>query len=1214
MKFFNKKSIQLKIIALLLLNSFSGINSSNAFDFKIEHNSQQHCLAPVLQLDNSIFSKLLIDYNREVLSILHTMKYAPQLALGNDRVIGAAIQKNSNQEDPEYWLMLSHRGSPMAADINFLPDNLEQKGNGLGVFNPDQDDYVYELVEFFDNNQSDINSIINPKRMLVTGRSLRVLGMGFYQPLPISVTKIYKFRKVAAQIPSQDKADYNVLLKYSLLNYKRFAPQYRMENSFIAREIIKALNAGSVEFTGLFYALSEMIDDDQKIDFSELSRIFSDIIFYGDQQLKDNAQKILIDIAIAGQIKEISVHGLAKASIVGARSSENAIKLLRSSTVGEIVLTSPESLWSTGTGGMALYVSDLAKELAALGIPVTVIVPLFNEPIRKKEIFQSYNLHDTGRGINLNFGRAGDETAHAKIYEANQEGVRILYLENDKYFNLLKGSDGGDNAYNGSVSFRLRFARMLSLGTLLAIREMNIHPRIIQTNDWTTAYLKAYLEGRERIDPSLEGLRFDPHLQSTKVLSILHNSHAYYQGNMWVPDLAQRDKHIWDDLGFNPEKDTDILVLGHDHTQHDHNPVLRARAWLDINPTYTAVRTGDNIIDVSEGHRDRSINPVYAPEFGYLDGVLGWKASIGDFYGQANGFGLAQRQRDFLSKMLIANKESKVSIKDMAVNISKKNSQSKIEEGYINWLSNPESMLRGFYGISSDQEKSWLNKLCNDLKPQDKSMAEFKLEMRKLLEAELLQKTTKLLRSNIYIALEDKNYFKHDLEYRKMLQDFLDKPEQSIKSFFDIGHESERRRLANFHFEFIKPLQKSILQNIFGIEKDEQKFTYSMLHRVGEQKGHQLLTAEIWNSHNPGSLKAIKGTIFYDKIESHDYEIGLSLEDQNKLSDFANKHNLINLRAMEVAMILNHDVQFVIVGSADGDLDKAFQETYKIFKHTKQFAYLPEFISINSALYDLIYSGSDRFGMPSWYEPGGLSNQEAAGYGTPRHLTRRDGLLDGEIKVEGLRESFEEFNPVAWLVSLQEHSKFFKENKSEERELRYQAITQDNRWLNRARNYVELYRKLAGAERIPELKSLVMTAAIHQAAIRADNDPADEIMRNGYTAEETVDNLINVVKSSSNNVLVSALIEKYIPYLAKILEIRQTLINRIDVIVEECRINGDSGILCQRFEMLRDNIIQLNKITAKEIMPYANVDLATLKLKQKEYILSLKFSFVDQAI
>ncbi len=1215
MKFFNKKSIQIKIISFLLLNAFVFSNTCIAFESKSGNDIDKNCLAPLLHIDNNMIVNVFVEYNRDIVNLLEILSKAPRLQVGNDNVIGVAKQRGS-----EYFLLLSHQGSAMSADINFSPDDRNQKGLGLGVFSPEQDEHIYEIVEIYDNTKSDIDLMVNPERMLVTGRSLRIFGLGFHNPLPASSTKIYKFKEISTQIPNPDNGDYNTLLRHSLLNYKRFAPQDRLEHSFIAREITKALDAGNKEFSGLFHALSKMIEENESIDINQLCRIFSDIVFYGDQQLKDNAQKFLIDIAITEQIKEmeyaVSVHGVKKdrTAIINARSSENAIKLLRSATVGEIVLTSPESLWSTGTGGMALYVSDLAKELAALGIPVTVIVPLFSENIRKTEIFETYGLHNSGRAIHVKFGRNGDETAVAKIYEAHDQGVRLLYLENEPYFGLLKGEDGGDNAYNGLPSFRMRFARMLSLGTLLTIREMNIHPSVIQTNDWTTAYLKAYLEGRERIETDLEGLRFDPHLQSTKVLSILHNSHAYYQGIMWTPDLAQRDQYMLDDLGFNPEKDSDIIIMGHDHTQHDIDDTLRARAWVDINPAYTAIRTADHVRDVSKGHHDRSLDLNYGMEFGYLSGVLGWKDSIGGYDGAANGFGLAQRQRDFLRKMLIGPQESNTFMKDVLDRSIKENTRLIPNPEYAKWLSSPESLLRAFYGINSEQESEWMQKLLIELKPDDKTMPVFKTEVKKLLETELLVKTTAFLRSNMQDALDDKEYAADDPEYRATLQQFLDQPEKMIKSFFDIGHESERGRYARLFFDFIKPLQKSILQDVLGLEKDANKFTYSMLHRVGEQKGHQLLTVEIWNRHKPGLLKAIKGTKLSDKIESHDYEINLSQEDQEKLLDFANKHNIFNLRAMEVAMILNPEMQFAIVGSSDGDFDRAFQDTFNMFKSTKQFAYLPEFISINSALYDLIYSGSDRFGMPSWYEPGGLSNQEAAGYGTPRHLTRRDGLLDGEIQVEGLRESFEEFNPVAWMVSLQKHSKFFKENKQQEEEMRYKAITQDNRWVNRARNYVELYRKLAGAEKIPELESLEMAAAIHQAAILGDKDPADELMRSGYKSEQALDNLLNVVLTSKNDVLVSALIEKHIPYLSKIKEIKPVLMQRIEtVFLDQSEELLDSEIYV-RFETLKSNINKLDKKTSKTILPDAYKELAALQRVQKKLLLKFKLPFIDQAI
>ncbi|MFH1093564.1 MAG: glycogen/starch synthase [Candidatus Omnitrophota bacterium] len=1121
-----------------------------------------------------------IDQVRGILKLPKSLSRPFEFNVGHDRV--RAIARKMGKA--EYLLILSHQGSNMAADINFHPDNKYHSGNkGFGIFDERQDNHVYEIVEVFDSERPEKNI---GGRTLVTGRSLRVFGIGFNSTLPILATKIYRFKKIGTQIPVPDKKDYNELLKYSLLQYKRFSLQDRLMHSFITREIIQAIKKGSREFSVLFHSLSKMIEEDAEIESNELSRVFSDIIFYSDQQIKDRVREYLINIAISDQVQEIEhaavFQGLNKEEIysISAHASENAIKLLRSATVGEIVITSPESLWSSGTGGMALQVTDLAKELAELGIPVTVFVPLFNEEPRKTDIFLNYGLYDTGRSINIKFGRYAQETAGAKIYEAYDQGVRIGYLENSRYFNLLKGPDGTESAYNGPNYFRMRFARMLSLGTLLAIRERNIHARVIQTNDWTTAYVKAYLEGRERIDLSLANLKFDAHLNNTEVLSITHNLHRYYQGMLSLSNQWERDERILNDLGFNPEHDIDILVLGFDNPRYDHDQNIRDRAWFDINPTYTAVRTAKHVRDVSSGHHDRSIDPNFELEFGYLSGVLGWKNSVGDYDGMSNGFGLAQRQRLFLRKMLVGPRVVDWRTEKME-NSLKQEIRERIPEdiGYKNWLANffdsPETVLKGFYGINTWEEEARMQRFLNEFRPEGKSIVEFKRDLKNFLEIELLRKTTKVLRSNIEGALEN-NYYAGEPEFRTMLRMFLEEPHKMSKSFFDIGHEKERNYYAQFWFDFIKPLQKTMLQDVFGLEKGKEKFTYSMLHRVGEQKGHQLLLAEIWDRNDPGSLRALRETFFFNLIESHDYAIGLSDEEKNKLIEFADYHGRKTLRAIEVVMILNPNMQFVVVGSSEGVFDHSFREVFERFKPRKQFAYLPEFISFDSALYELIYSGSDRFGMPSWYEPGGLSNQEAAGYGTPRHLTRRDGLVDGELRIDDFRESFLEFNPVAWLVSTREHERFFRENLQKERQLRYKAITQDNRWLNRARNYIELYRRLCHSEAIPELKSLEMAAAIYQAAVRDYDDPADELMKAGYTAGETIETLLDDVLFSSNEVIVSALIEKHIPFLSKIAEIKPELIKRIEEILSGSHQKEFSENAYKRIELLLINIKKID--------------------------------------
>jgi len=92
---------------------------------------------------------------------------------------------------------------------------------------------------------------------------------------------------------------------------------------------------------------------------------------------------------------------------------------------------------------------------------------------------------------------------------------------------------------------------MLSLGALLTIREMNINAKIIQTNDWTTAYVKAYLEGRERIDLHARDLRHDGHLRHAKVISVMHHLHEHYQGRITAGDVYSRDDMIVHDLGLS---------------------------------------------------------------------------------------------------------------------------------------------------------------------------------------------------------------------------------------------------------------------------------------------------------------------------------------------------------------------------------------------------------------------------------------------------------------------------------------------------------------------------------------------------------------------------------------------------------------------------------------------------------------------------------------
>ncbi|MDD5217548.1 MAG: glycogen/starch synthase, partial [Candidatus Omnitrophica bacterium] len=664
------------------------------------------------ELDRNPYFRGLGGHLRRVTDL--TRRYPPppiSLNVGHHRVVGVARRGGPD----EFLIMLSHLGSSFAADINFHPNDERQDGHGLGEFD---DNAVYEFAEVYNNENVSVDEDHPGDQMILTGREITHLGMGPRYPLPILGTRIYRFRKISDNIPQVRTPQYRALLEDSIQRYRRYGPRERFWHSFVTDEIIHALTLTEpqenmtveqtryAEFKKLFHLLVAIVLRNPQLDVGELNKVFGDIVKYSgeidaDVDLVEELHRFLINMAVDDQATHTD-------------TSEVAIQVLRSADIGEIVISSPESLWSSPSGGLALQVSDIASELARMGVPVTVIVPLFGD--QKKRIFDRIRPRDTGRTVTVRFNTDGSESQVIKIYEAREDGVRILYLENDAYFNKLKGRPGERSAYNGSDTDRLRFARMLSLGTLLAIREMNIHASVIQTNDWTTAYVKAYLEGREMIDANAQDLKNDSHLATARVLHLDHNLQLAYHGRCFIPDETVLEEMIRNDLGLDPERDLGILV------QED-QPEF-------INPTYTANRTADHVRTVGEGYHDRSLLPQYDQEFGGLGSLLREREAAQTYDGVTNGIALVRRQRGFLHELL-ADAEVR------------------------------QNMQAALDAVSADEDPAFV---------------------------ELIRKT-----------LED--------------------PHQVARSFLDMGHDDQRRRLARLVFDFVTPVQKARLQRAFILRK-----------------------------------------------------------------------------------------------------------------------------------------------------------------------------------------------------------------------------------------------------------------------------------------------------------------------------------------------------------------------------------------------------------
>ena len=879
-------------------------------------------------------------------------------------------------------LVLSIEYAPVVE--RFIPGS--KPGAGLGEFD---DEAVYKLEEVYTNAKPSVTKENPGEQIFFSGREINELGIGPRRALPILGIRIYRLVKVAEDIARLDKEQYRMILRDSIQRFRRYGPKDRIEQCIVAREIVRALESGMEDFSNLFEELSRIAAENPRIEVSDLSSIFHDIIFYH-PALKKKIHDYLINIAIFSRGDS-------------PVESATAVKILRGAKHGDIVISSPESLWSSGTGGLALYITDIAKQLAELGVSVTVVVPLFAD--KKDDIFRKFNPRDTGRTITVPFdtggktedGKAIIENNTAKIYESRQGGVRVLYLECDERFMQLDGKrDDGKSAYEGSVGYRLRFARMLSLGTLLAAREMNIHPSIIQTTDWPTAYIKAYLEGYGREDLNDKNLRNDPHFAGTRVISVGHNLHNDYLGKVDEPDPDKKNINISLDLGFKPEEWGILLNPGD---------------W-SLNPAYTASLTADEFVTVSPGYQERSLNWFYDDEFGKLVAHYQWKKSTGAYSAIPNGFGLAEWQRK----------------------------------------------LFGF-------------------------------------------------------------------------------------SFMDIGHESERRKRFEELRKSVLPERKKALQRAFGLREDSpgfEAFLIDMLHRICPQKGHQLLLGEVWSSDNPDILKSFSG--WFEGM--NDVVSGLSPEDRDKLISYASANGRPTLRAVEVLCILVPEFQFIVAGKVgEPGLGGGLFDIANKFPDQFKFRSEPVNSVKEEELYGLIYTGASVFGMPSLFEPKGLSYQEAHGGAEVMQVTNRDGPKDSVITIKGQRdgeqlsvtEGFEPFNPVAWLTSLRQLHAVFKGDKDTWQELQYRAVTQDNRWLIQVKNgYLPLYMKVSGEEDDLELHALEVAAAINRARIQKHHDPADELIKEGFTPEEAVEQLSMTLRHSPNDILTNYIINEQMPFLAKV--------------------------------------------------------------------------------
>ncbi len=164
-----------------------------------------------------------------------------------------------------------------------------------------------------------------------------------------------------------------------------------------------------------------------------------------------------------------------------------------------------------------------------------------------------------------------------------------------------------------------------------------------------------------------------------------------------------------------------------------------------------------------------------------------------------------------------------------------------------------------------------------------------------------------------------------------------------------------------------------------------------------------------------------------------------------------------------IADMLKGNVQFIVLGTGDDKYQVLLEKIAKLY---------PKKTSVNlkfdAVLAKKIYAGSDMFLMPSRFEPCGLGQMICLRYGTIP-VVRLTGGLSDTIKEyspktgEGNGFVFSSYESSELSAAINRALKLYK-NKKAWSLLVKRAMGYDFSWESSARDYIKLYKKLAGSE------------------------------------------------------------------------------------------------------------------------------------------------------
>lgn len=468
-----------------------------------------------------------------------------------------------------------------------------------------KDDQFYEVKELFRYNKQ--RGLLQAGAVTMSGLELKHLGLH---------EKLLDWETIIYAITPVDVVDKILTYKTSLTNYKNFGLEDRVRYSLVAGDLADSLKRKDfTAFKDCMVRITKIARRVHDYEIGEAGTILFDIArFY--PEYKDRIIEYLTRIAL-DQNPELEME-----------TRYDMVRILRSANIGEVAMVSLEARDIAGLGGLALYIKDMTSALVGLGLDTTIFTNIFEYDREGRRIFENIikntGLEYTGRSIAVPFYGESKDTLDrfntGYIYKTMLGKVKTFALANTRYGNVL---------YGGLTAEDLaRRYRYFSLGALEAIRTMNIHPTVLQTNEGATGFVIPYLTMQ-----AYGYLANDPHFKGLKtMLHVNHNLDRNYQNIITGSDNRDKD-HLMRIAGFRPE-------------EMDHRLMITSESdSLEINPAYAANNRATDSATVAPGYRDYTADNSIGIGLG---GVLSHKRAAGRYFGIQNGIDAVSWQKRIL--------------------------------------------------------------------------------------------------------------------------------------------------------------------------------------------------------------------------------------------------------------------------------------------------------------------------------------------------------------------------------------------------------------------------------------------------------------------------------------------------------------------------------------------------------------------------------------